>query len=126
MARTTTTTASDQLLSAGTLKGTNVVNLAGENVGSLEEIMLHLDTGDVAYAVLSFGGFLGMGDKLFALPWQALTVDTVKERITVDIDKQRLENAPGFDKNAWPESADSAWLERVHTHYGYDYPGRRR
>lgn len=122
----TRTQHSDVLLSAGSLKGTAVVNAASEKVGSLEEIMLHTDTGEVAYAVLSFGGFLGVGDKLFAIPWQALTVDTVQERIVVDVDKDRLENAPGFDKNDWPKTADSAFLQRMHAHYGFEHAARGR
>jgi sporulation protein YlmC with PRC-barrel domain len=115
-----------QVLSAGSLIGTAVVNAAGESLGSIEEIMLHTDTGDVAYAVLSFGGFLGIGDKLFAVPWEALTIDSGRERIVLDVDRDRLEHAPGFDKDNWPLTADSAWMSEVHGYYGYEYAPRRR
>jgi sporulation protein YlmC with PRC-barrel domain len=115
-----------QVLSAGSLIGTAVVNAAGESLGSIEEIMLHTDTGDVAYAVLSFGGFLGIGDKLFAVPWEALTIDGTSERIVLDIDRERLENAPGFDKDNWPLTADDSWMSEVHGYYGYEYEPRRR
>lgn len=125
MDRQAATTTGIPVLSAGSLKGTSVVNPKGEDLGTLEEIMLHLDSGDVAYAVLSFGGFLGMGDKLFAIPWQALTIDTANHRIVIDVDRQRLENAPGFDKDNWPMSPEHAWLQEVHTHYGYEYQRRR-
>jgi sporulation protein YlmC with PRC-barrel domain len=119
-------TARAQVLSAGSLIGTAVVNAAGESLGSIEEIMLHTDTGDVAYAVLSFGGFLGIGDKLFAVPWEAMTIDATSERIVLDVDRDRLENAPGFDKDNWPLTADAAWMSEVHGYYGYDYQPRAR
>jgi sporulation protein YlmC with PRC-barrel domain len=119
-------TARTQVLSAGSLIGTAVVNAAGESLGSIEEIMLHTDTGDVAYAVLSFGGFLGIGDKLFAVPWEAMKVDTATERIVLDADRERLENAPGFDKDNWPLTADAEWMTEVHGYYGYEYQPRRR
>lgn len=113
------------VLSASSLKGTKVVNAAGEDLGSLHEIMLDTDTGETAYAVLTFGGFLGMGDKLFAVPWQALSVDTANERIKMDVPRETLENAPGFDKNDWPMTPDETWYANLHRHYGYEYPRRR-
>jgi hypothetical protein len=72
----------------------------------------------VAYAVLSFGGFLGMGEKLFAVPWSALTLDTVNKRFVLDASKERLESAPGFDKDHWPDMADTTWAKEVHDYYG--------
>jgi sporulation protein YlmC with PRC-barrel domain len=109
-----------QALSASTLIGDNVRNNDGEDLGTLEEIMIDLDEGRVAYAVLSFGGFLGMGDKLFAIPWDALSVDTVNEEVVLNVDKDVLQNAPGFDKDHWPETMDRQWLTDVYTYYGYD------
>ena len=94
------------VLSASTLIGDTIRNRQGEELGSLEEIMIDLDSGRVAYAVLSFGGFLGLGDKYFAIPWQALFVDTEKEEIVLDISKEKLENAPGFDKDNWPSTVN--------------------
>jgi sporulation protein YlmC with PRC-barrel domain len=119
-----TTTDRTLLLSTGSLKNTKIVNLDGEDLGKLEEIMLHVDSGDVAYAVVSFGGFLGMGDKLFAVPWDALTVDTDEHRIVLDVDRERLENAPGFDKDAWPTTADPVWMSDLYRHYGSSYQPR--
>lgn len=110
-----------KFLSTNSLIGTDIVNGRGEHLGDLEEIMLDLDSGSVAYAVLSFGGILGLGDKLFALPWQALEVDQESEEIILDVDKQLLENAPGFDKDNWPQMADTAWLGEVYNYYGYSY-----
>ena len=106
------------VLSASTLTGDSVVNRQGEDLGKIEDIMLEAGSGRVAYAVLSFGGFLGMGDKLFAIPWGALEVDTVNERFILDTPKDRLESAPGFDKDAWPDMADRSWGESIYTHYG--------
>lgn len=109
-----------QVISAGTLMGDNVRNPAGEDLGKLEEIMIDTSSGRVAYAVLSFGGFLGMGDKLFAIPWEALRLDQDNERFILDVDKQTLEEAPGFDKDHWPEFADRTWGAQIHSYYGYD------
>jgi sporulation protein YlmC with PRC-barrel domain len=109
-----------QVLSATTMIGDDVRNARGEKLGELEEIMIDLDRGQVAYAVLSFGGFLGFGDKLFAIPWEALTVDTQAEEIVLDIPKEKLEDAPGFDKDNWPEVTDREWVNEVHVYYGFD------
>jgi hypothetical protein len=76
------------------------------------------DKGRIAYAVLSFGGFLGMGDKLFAIPWNALALDTVEKRFILNVDKERLKGAPGFDKENWPNMADHAWGAKVFTYHG--------
>jgi sporulation protein YlmC with PRC-barrel domain len=108
------------LMGADTLIGDSVVNAADEDLGDIKEIMLDMQTGQVAYAVLSFGGFMGMGDKLFAVPWQALHLDTVNKRFVLDIDKQQLQNAPGFDKDAWPDMADAQWARHIHSFYGTD------
>ena len=106
------------LMGADTLIGDSVVNAQEEDLGDIKEIMLDMRTGQVAYAVLSFGGFLGMGEKLFAVPWQALRLDTVNKRFVLDVDKQRLQNAPGFDPDRWPDMSDVTWAEEVHTFYG--------
>jgi sporulation protein YlmC with PRC-barrel domain len=107
------------VLSASSLKGDNVVNHQGEALGKIEEIMIDLDRGRIAYAVLSFGGFLGMGDKLFAIPWQAFSVDTVQKRLVLDTKKELLEKATGFDKSDWPNMADPTWGSKVYGYYGY-------
>lgn len=106
------------VLSAHSLEGDRVRNPAGEDLGKVEELMLDLDSGRIAYVVVSFGGFLGIGDKLFAIPWDAFTIDVGEQEFILDVDRQTLENAPGFDKNNRPDMADSAWASKVHTHYG--------
>jgi sporulation protein YlmC with PRC-barrel domain len=107
------------VLSASTLKGDKVVNHKGEELGKIEEIMLDLDRGRIAYAVLSFGGFLGMGDKLFAIPWQAFSVDTVKKRLVLNTNKELLEKATGFDKSNWPDMADPILGTKLYGYYGF-------
>ncbi len=106
------------LMGADTLIGNDVVNRDAEDLGEIKEIMLDMRSGRVSYAVLSFGGFMGMGDKLFAVPWDALTLDTLNKRFMLNVDKQRLENAPGFDKDQWPDMADQAWERDIHGYYG--------
>jgi sporulation protein YlmC with PRC-barrel domain len=106
-------------LSASTISGDPVVNRQGEDLGKIEDLVLDIDSGRVAYAVLSFGGFLGMGDKLFALPWQSLELDADNHRFILDVAKERLENAPGFDKDHWPNMADRKWGATVHQYYGH-------
>jgi sporulation protein YlmC with PRC-barrel domain len=106
------------VLSASTLAGDRVRNSAGEDLGKIEELMIDITAGRVAYAVLSFGGFLGMGSKLFAVPWDALTVDEDNHEFILNVDKQTLENAPGFDKDNWPDMADPSWGAQVYDFYG--------
>ena len=106
------------LMGANTLDGNDVYNNKDEDLGDIKEIMLDVASGRVAYAVLSYGGFLGMGQKLFAVPWSALTLDTENKRFTLDVEKERLENAPGFDSDKWPDMADPSWQKEVHGYYG--------
>lgn len=106
------------LMGANTLDGNDVYNRQDQDLGDVKEIMLDMATGRVAYAVLSYGGFLGMGNKLFAVPWKALTLDTANKRFVLDVAQERLESAPGFDKDQWPDMADTTWAKEVHEHYG--------
>jgi sporulation protein YlmC with PRC-barrel domain len=107
-----------RVLAASTLAGDNVQNSAGEDLGKVDEIMIDIPSGRVAYAVLSFGGVLGMGNKLFALPWSALSVDEDEKCFVLDVDKKTLENAPGFDKNNWPDMGDTFWREELYRYSG--------
>ncbi len=107
-----------RVMSASSLTGDRVVNRTGEDIGKIDEIMIDTPTGRIAYAVLSFGGFLGMGDKLFAIPWSRLTLDEDRKVFILDIDKETLERAPGFDKGNWPDMADRAWGEEIYSYYG--------
>lgn len=116
-----TSSRGSRLLSASTLSSDDVVNTKGEKLGSIKELMLNIESGKVCYAVLSFGGFLSLGEKFFAVPWSALKVDTTNKRIVMDTDEERLKNAPGFDTDHWPNMADATWEKSVHAYYGTTY-----
>ena len=106
------------LLSASSINGTNVKNLAGEGLGDIKDLMIDLPTGRVVYAVVEVGGLLGIGSKLFAVPMMALKQDAVNKCFILDATQASLENAPGFDKDHWPNFADRSWQTTVHEHYG--------
>ena len=91
------------VLAADTLIGYKVVNHQKEDLGKLEHLMIDLANGRIAYAVLSFGGFLGMGDKLFAIPWSALKIDTVEKQFILNVDKEVLKSAPGLRQGSLAE-----------------------
>lgn len=107
-------------LSAGTLTGDTIRNTNDEELGNVEEIMIDVASGRVAYVVMSAGGFLGIGDKYFAVPWDLLQVDTENHDVVVDLDKETIENAPGFDKDNWPSMSDLTWLDDVYVYYKVD------
>ena len=117
MSMASSTTSARRVLAASTITGDKVRNRAGEDLGKIEEVMLDLESGEVAYVVLSFGGFLGIGDKLFAVPYQALELDTTEHEFILDADRATLENAPGFDKDNWPNFADPAFGSQIHEYY---------
>jgi len=99
--------------------GYRVINPVGEDLGKIEDIAVDMESGRIAYAVLSFGGFLGFGDKLFAIPWEALKLSSEEDELILHVSKEALENAPGFDKNHWPEMADRQWGAGIYDYYGY-------
>jgi sporulation protein YlmC with PRC-barrel domain len=105
------------ILSSSTMEGTDVKSPAGEDLGDIKDLMIDLTTGRVAYAVVSFGGLLGIGSKLFAVPLQALKQDAVNKCFTLDTTKEALEQAHGFDNDSWPDFADRSWQTTVHAHY---------
>lgn len=107
-----------ELMGANTLVGNDVYNLKGEDIGDIKEIMLDMRRGRVSYAVLSFKTFLAMREKLFAVPWDALTLDTENKRFILNVEKERLKNAPGFDKSHWPNMSDQTWKKEIHAYYG--------
>ncbi len=105
------------ILSTSTMEGTDVKSPAGESLGDIKDLMIDLNTGRVAYAVVAFGGLLGTGSKLFAVPLQAMKQDPVNKCFVMDTNKDALENASGFDKDHWPDFADRSWQTAVHEHY---------
>jgi len=102
---------------ANDLINKKVTNSGSENLGKLEDIVVDPNSGRILYGVLSFGGFLGMGDKLFAIPWQSLQLAADGNAFTLNVDKDRLKNAPGFDKGKWPNFADEQWATTTYKYY---------
>jgi sporulation protein YlmC with PRC-barrel domain len=114
------TTAKYGVALASKLIGESVINKQKESLGKIHELVIDATNGRVAYAVLSFGGFLGMGNKLFAMPWQAFEFASLENKLVLNVDKEKLKLAPGFDKDAkWPNFADRTWGASVYNYYGY-------
>jgi len=111
---------------ASDLIGMKVVSQQGDSLGKIEDVVVH-PGGEPSYAVLSFGGWLGMGDKLFAMPWSVLKTveaDTAKKdsarSLVLPLDKEKLKTAPGFDKKSWPTMANADWTKDVDAFYVTD------
>ncbi|MDX1520285.1 MAG: PRC-barrel domain-containing protein [Anaerolineae bacterium] len=108
-----------RVLSASSINGDDVKNPQGEHLGHIEDLMVDLNNGRISYAVLSFGGFLGMGDKLFAIPMEALTLDAENKEFILNVSEEKLENAPGFDKDNWPDMADRQFATDIYNYYEF-------
>ena len=110
------------ILDSSQIVGTKVENPKGENLGKIEGLMLDLNESRILYAVLSFGGFLGMGDKLFPVPVEAMMFRYNDkggvEKCIFDIDKDRLKDAPGYEKGNLPSWSDRTFASDVYNHYG--------
>jgi sporulation protein YlmC with PRC-barrel domain len=109
--------AESDLMTASALEGETVLNRQGDTLGEIEEVMLDVRSGRIAYAVLAVGGFLGIGEKYFAVPWRALTLDTERKCFLLDVDKDTLAAAPEFDRDHWPAMADETWTSNLHQFY---------
>ena len=106
------------LISSDKVDGTAVYNREGEKLGSIHSVMIDKISGKVAYAVMSFGGFLGMGDSYHPLPWHVLTYDTGQGGYVVDLDRNKLEEAPTYATSETPNWSDRRWGQQVHDYYG--------
>lgn len=109
-----------------TLMNESVHNMQGQDIGKIEDYMLDLDRGCVEYAVLSFGGFLGIGQKLFAVPWNSMRLDTENRAWMLDISKERLQQAPGFDRNNWPDLGDADYRQSLSSFWTVNTAGQNR
>ena len=108
------------IVSGEKLIGLDVVNPIYEDLGKIEDFMVDPASGNIVYAVLSFGGFMGFGEKFFAIPWEAFYWDTQDDnRIIINIPKEKLEQAPGFDKDNPPSSARWKFVDEIYTYFGY-------
>ena len=108
---------SNPMISSDRVEGTDVYNQTGDKLGSIDCVMIDKLSGQTRYAVMDFGGFLGMGTDQYPLPWSMLKYDTALEGYVVPVDKAQLENAPKHDKEARPEYSDE-YGRKVHEHYG--------
>jgi sporulation protein YlmC with PRC-barrel domain len=95
-----------------------VYDAAGEFLGEIQEIVLDIHSGRIAYALIAVGGFLGLGRKIFAVPWSTVTLDRVYQRCVIDIGLERLIDAPGLDGDLLQRMADPGWAKEVHAYFG--------
>ena len=109
------------VVSASKIIGEAVINHQNENLGKIHELVFDAQDGRLAYAVLSFGGFMGMGNKLFAMPWKAFEFAKTENKLILNVDKEKLKTAPGFDQDSkWPDFADRTWGSTIYKYYGYE------
>ena len=109
---------SNPLLCATYLINDNVRNVAGEDLGKIEDIVINVETGQIQYAILSFGGFMGIGNRHFALPWELLGVEWLEKHIIIlDVDKELLKNAPKFNKDNPPNFEDPQFKSEIYEYY---------
>lgn len=108
------------VISSDKVEGTNVYNLAGEKLGSIDDIMIDQQSGQVRYAVMEFGGFLGMGTDRYPIPWSMLKYDDAKSGYIVPLDKAKLEKAPKYTDERMP-TYDIEYGNRVNSYYGTKY-----
>ncbi len=106
-----------RVLTATSIIGDEVENLKGEHIGKVKDIMLNIQYGKVEYVVIAFGGFLGLDQKLFAVPFAALRLNASKQKFVLDVDKSFMEKAPGFDKEHWPET-NGHYFGSLNDHWG--------
>ncbi|MGY9057344.1 MAG: PRC-barrel domain-containing protein [Alphaproteobacteria bacterium] len=105
------------LLSTSSITSDSVKNAQGEDLGKIEDMMVNMESGEIEYVVVSFGGFLGIGDKYFAVPFSQLNADFADKCMVLNVDKERLKDAPGFDKDNWPNFADQSFRSSISDYY---------
>ena len=104
-------------LTSSSIVGDKVYNHLGEDLGKIKEIMLDIREGKIEYVVIEFGGFLGIAEKFFAVPFKALSIDTERHAFILNQKREVLENAPGFDKDHWPET-NSHGMSETSSYWG--------
>ncbi|MBD9375190.1 PRC-barrel domain-containing protein [Rhizobium sp. ARZ01] len=116
------TNETSNLIAASKVEGTNVYNRQGESLGTVYDVMLDKRSGEVAYAVMSFGGFLGMGESYHPVPWDMLEYDESEEGYVVDLNKEQLEGAPSFDERTSPDWSSPEYSRSIDHYYGVARP----
>lgn len=109
---------STTLVKASSIIGTNLFSHKSESLGDIKEIVIDPNSGRVAFVVVSFGGFLSLGEKLFAIPFSAIEYNPDKNEYALDVSPDRLKEAPGFDPDHWPSMADEKWNRNLYEYYG--------
>lgn len=107
-------------MGAKTIIGKEVIGKNGKKLGNVEELMIDMRTQHVAYALMSFGGFFGMGERLFAVPFRAFHHDGIEGHLFLDIDEDTINNAPYIERGHWPNMADNNWIREIHAFYGVE------
>jgi sporulation protein YlmC with PRC-barrel domain len=108
-----------QRLTASSIIGDSVENAEGEDLGKIDNLMVNINTGEIEYVVLEYGSFLGLGGKLFAIPFGELTINPEKHGFILNKSEEYLKNSPGFDKNHWPDTNDHSYYEDVNNYWDY-------
>lgn len=109
-----------RLIPAGDLIGTKVKNFENEELGRIKDVIIDMEYDSASYAIITHGGFLGMGEKLYAVPFQALELNAERDSLTLDVSLERLHNAPGFVTENWPEAPSYEYLTDVYNYFGYE------
>jgi hypothetical protein len=112
------TNETSSLIAASKVEGTSVYNKQAESLGSIYDVVIDKRSGQVAYAIMSFGGFLGMGESYHPLPWKVLTYNTQMGGYVVDLDKNRLQKAPSYGPGKTPDWTDPAYMRGINDYYG--------
>lgn len=112
-----------QRLTATSIIGDDIESPQGESLGTIDNLMINLATGNIEYVVVEFGDFLGVGGKLFAIPFSEFRLDEEKEVFILNRDKEYLKNSPGFDKDHWPATNDHSYYGNVSGYYQSASPG---
>ena len=121
MAQSSKNPAAGRLVAADEVEGTAVLDPNGSKIGTIERLMLDKRSGEVAYAVLSFGGFLGVGDRHYPLPWPGLAYRPEDDAYIVDVTAEKLKDAPNWLPSEPSELADEAYCRQISVYWGYDY-----
>ena len=114
------------VLKASNLIGAKVQDTEGKKLGTIKDLVIDPLEGDIGYAVLDFGGFLGLGDKYFAVPWDAFKLGENHKYLILDVSKKVLKNAPGFPKDQWPDMSNGQWIITLYDFYDLPVPEERR
>jgi PRC-barrel domain len=103
----------NRLISSDKVDGTDVYSRNGDHLGTVHDVMIDKRTGQVEYAIMSFGGFLGIGESYHPLPWRTLTYDTSMGGYVVDVDRTRLDLAPRYTSSSLPDWSDRGYRSRI-------------